>query len=150
MSESFTLAIDAMGGDRAPDMVVAGLNLAAERHPAARFLLLGDQAKLAGLLKRHKRAAASCTVRHAPDVIANDANVYRQDSPTQAEPVCGAKKGSDFIPNLGYAKDDEYSAWTQYEPFAEIDIRPTEDLLITPGVKYIHWNHSVNAPVAGS
>jgi iron complex outermembrane receptor protein len=78
---------------------------------------------------------------------ANDANVYRQDSPTQAEPVCGAKKGSDFIPNLGYAKDDEYSAWTQYEPFAEIDIRPTEDLLITPGVKYIHWNHSVNAPV---
>ena len=83
----------------------------------------------------------------ANQCAADNANVYRQDSPTQAEPVCGAKKGSSFIPNLGYAKDDEYSAWTQYEPFAEIDIRPTEDLLITPGVKYIHWNHSVNAPV---
>ena len=29
----------------------------------------------------------------------------------------------------------------------EVDIRPTEDLLITPGVKYVHWDHSVNAPV---
>ncbi len=72
MSDSFTLAIDAMGGDRAPEMVVAGLNLAAERHPAARFLLAGDQAALAPLLKRHKRAAAASTVRHAPETISND------------------------------------------------------------------------------
>jgi iron complex outermembrane recepter protein len=83
----------------------------------------------------------------ANQCAADNANVYRQDSPSQAATVCGAKKGSDLIPGLGYSKDDEYSAWTQYEPFAEIDIRPTEDLLITPGVKYIHWNHSVNAPV---
>ena len=61
-----------MGGDHAPDMVVAGLELAAERHPAARFLLVGDQARLAPLLARHKRAAAACTVRHAPDTIAGD------------------------------------------------------------------------------
>ncbi len=72
MSESYTLAIDAMGGDHAPDMVVAGLNLAAERHPAARFLLVGDEARLGDLLRRHKRAAGACTVRHAPESIGND------------------------------------------------------------------------------
>ena len=83
----------------------------------------------------------------ANQCAADKAAVYLQDSPSQAQPVCGAKKGSSFVPGLGYAKDDEYSAWTQYQPFAEVDIKPTEDLLITPGVKYIHWNHSVNAPV---
>lgn len=72
MSGSFTLAVDAMGGDRAPDMVVHGLDYAAERHPAARFLLVGDEAALTPLLARYKRARAACTVRHAPDVISND------------------------------------------------------------------------------
>jgi iron complex outermembrane receptor protein len=83
----------------------------------------------------------------ANQCAADKSAVYLQNSPSAASAVCGAKKGSDLVAGLGYSKDDEYSAWTQYQPFAEIDIRPTEDLLITPGVKYIHWNHSVNAPV---
>lgn len=70
--ESYALAIDAMGGDRAPEIVIAGLDIAAERHPKARFLLVGDEAKLAPLLAIYKHAAALCTVRHAPDVIGND------------------------------------------------------------------------------
>ena len=61
-----------MGGDGAPDIVVAGLSLAAERHPAARFLLVGDTPRLEALLRRHKRAAAHCTLRHAPEAIPGD------------------------------------------------------------------------------
>jgi len=61
-----------MGGDHAPAMVLDGLEIAAERHPAARFLLFGDEAQLAPLLARHKRARAVCTIRHAPDVIPNE------------------------------------------------------------------------------
>ncbi|MBX5455169.1 MAG: phosphate acyltransferase PlsX [Acidobacteriia bacterium] len=72
MSGVVTLAVDAMGGDHAPGMVVAGLNIAAERHPAARFLLVGDEAKLTPLLRRYKRAAETCTIRHTPDAISND------------------------------------------------------------------------------
>lgn len=72
MSDPYTLAVDAMGGDGAPEIVVAGLDLAAERHPAARFLLVGDEAKLAPLLARFKRAAAVCTVRHAAETISGD------------------------------------------------------------------------------
>ncbi|HXT79179.1 MAG TPA: phosphate acyltransferase PlsX [Acetobacteraceae bacterium] len=61
-----------MGGDNAPGMIVHGLELAAERHPLARFLLVGDQPTLDALLARSRRAASACTVRHAPDVIGND------------------------------------------------------------------------------
>jgi glycerol-3-phosphate acyltransferase PlsX len=68
----FSLAIDAMGGDKAPDIVVAGLDAATERHPGATFLLIGDEAKLQPLLARYKRAAKSCTVRHTPDAITNE------------------------------------------------------------------------------
>ncbi len=69
---TFSLAIDAMGGDRAPEIVVEGLSIAAERHPSARFLLVGDQARIAPLLGRYQRAAKACVVRHAPDVIDNE------------------------------------------------------------------------------
>ena len=72
MTDPFTLAVDAMGGDNAPDVIVEGLDLAAERHPQARFLLAGDAARLAPLLQRYTRAAGICTVRHAAEVIGND------------------------------------------------------------------------------
>jgi glycerol-3-phosphate acyltransferase PlsX len=71
-ARSYTLAVDAMGGDHAPESVLDGLELAAVRHPEARFLLVGDQARLTPMLHARKRAAASCTLRHAPEVIGND------------------------------------------------------------------------------
>ena len=72
VSPPFTLAVDAMGGDHAPEMVVRGVALAAERHPHARFLLVGDEEKLRPLLRRVKRAAAACTLRHASETISSD------------------------------------------------------------------------------
>ena len=69
---AFALAIDAMGGDGAPDVVLDGLEIAAERHPLARFLLVGDEVRLAPLLARHKRAAKACVVRHASEIIPGD------------------------------------------------------------------------------
>ena len=72
VQSEYSLAIDAMGGDRAPDIVVEGLDLATERHPGARFLLIGDEAKLSVLLQRYKRAARSCVVRHTTEAIAAD------------------------------------------------------------------------------
>ena len=69
MSETFSLAIDAMGGDQAPLIVLDGIVLAAERHPDARFLLIGDEDKLRPLLAERKQLAKSCTVRHAATVV---------------------------------------------------------------------------------
>jgi len=70
--EPFTLAVDAMGGDRAPDIVVQGLGIAAERHPEARFLLVGDEARLIPLLERNRRARGACTVLHTAEAISGD------------------------------------------------------------------------------
>jgi phosphate acyltransferase len=72
LTATFSLAVDAMGGDHAPAMVVGGLEVAAERHPNARFLLVGDEQPITALLSRHRRANAACTVRHAPEVITDD------------------------------------------------------------------------------
>ena len=72
MNRTFTLAVDAMGGDHAPAMVLEGLEIAAERHPQARFLLVGDESKLAPMLQSLRRASVACTVRHAPEVIPNE------------------------------------------------------------------------------
>ena len=60
-----------MGGDRAPGVVIDGLAIAAERHPAARFLVVGDEVQLRPMMDR-PQLAACCTLRHAPDVIGND------------------------------------------------------------------------------
>ncbi|HQT68660.1 MAG: phosphate acyltransferase [Rhodospirillales bacterium 20-60-12] len=69
---SRTLAVDAMGGDSAPDVVVAGLEIAAERHPNAIFLLFGDETRLAPLVARTKRLKNCATIRPTSEVIGND------------------------------------------------------------------------------
>jgi phosphate acyltransferase len=69
VTEPYTLAIDAMGGDAAPAIVVEGLAMTVKRHPQARMLLVGDESKLAPLLSRYPAVAAACTVRHAPNKV---------------------------------------------------------------------------------
>jgi len=61
-----------MGGDAAPEVVLDGLELAAERHPQTRFLLVGNEARVGAALARRKRAAKVCSLRHAPEVISGD------------------------------------------------------------------------------
>jgi len=58
-----------MGGDQAPLIVLDGMELAAERHPDARFLLIGDEATLRPLMAERKRVMRSCTLRHAETTI---------------------------------------------------------------------------------
>ncbi len=76
-----------------------------------------------------------------------DINVWQVGGGAAAA-ACGAVSGKASNGSLGYAKDDEESTWSQYEPFIEVDIKPIEDLTITPGFKYVHWIHGVDAPIA--
>ena len=61
-----------MGGDAAPQIVIDGIALAAERHPTARFLLFGDQARLQPMISQQKRVGQVCTLRHAPNAVPAD------------------------------------------------------------------------------
>ena len=72
MSEPITIALDAMGGDHAPDMVVRGANLARSRFPDAHFVLFGDEAKVQPLLARLPKLAKVCTIVHTDQVVGGE------------------------------------------------------------------------------
>ena len=73
MSLRLTIALDAMGGDHAPDMVVAGAALARERFPDVQYLLYGDSARIEPLLAKHPALKAVAQVMHTTEAVAGDA-----------------------------------------------------------------------------
>ncbi len=64
------ISVDAMGGDRGPAAVVAGLAAAAAEDPEAAYILHGDSAVLGPLVARRAALAARCELRHADRVVA--------------------------------------------------------------------------------
>jgi glycerol-3-phosphate acyltransferase PlsX len=66
-----------MGGDHAPAIVVKGAGLARIRYPNARFLLFGDESKIAPLLASEPSLKDVCSIRHTTEVVTND------DKPSQ-------------------------------------------------------------------
>jgi phosphate acyltransferase len=73
MSDRVIIALDAMGGDRAPDMVVKGASIALQRFPQVQFILFGPEDRLAPLLARHSRLGERATTRHTDDIVTGDA-----------------------------------------------------------------------------
>lgn len=68
-----TLALDAMGGDFGPDVIVAGAALSLERHPELEFLLFGDEAQIKSALANHQALAARAKVIHTDKTVEMDA-----------------------------------------------------------------------------
>ncbi len=71
--KSPTIALDAMGGDAAPEIVVRGAAIARERFPEARFLLYGRSEAVEELLAKETSLKDHAEFRAAPDVILADA-----------------------------------------------------------------------------
>lgn len=67
-----TLAVDGMGGDHAPQMVVDGLALAATRYPATSFMLFGDEPTLSALVALHPHLKDHVTIIHTDEVVTSD------------------------------------------------------------------------------
>jgi glycerol-3-phosphate acyltransferase PlsX len=75
------IALDAMGGDRAPQIVIAGADLARQRFPDLGFILHGDERALARLLAARPQLAARCEIEHTADRVdaeARPSQVLRQ------------------------------------------------------------------------
>ncbi|MFO1157900.1 MAG: phosphate acyltransferase PlsX [Reyranellaceae bacterium] len=68
-ADKVVLALDGMGGDRAPDVVVSGADIARERHPGTTFLLFGDPARLKPLVDRRKGLASVLEIVPAEDAV---------------------------------------------------------------------------------
>ena len=62
-----------MGGDNAPQSVLNGANLARKRFPHVRFVLVGDEARLAPMLDRLPRLKKVTSIRHTDQVVTDDA-----------------------------------------------------------------------------
>lgn len=75
MSASLTIALDVMGGDNAPAVVVKGADLARRRFPNIRFRMFGDQALIMPLLKQRRRLREITEIMHTENAISNDMTV---------------------------------------------------------------------------
>ena len=71
------VSVDAMGGDRGPAAVVAGLAKSAKANPDIAFILHGNEAELTPLVAKHGGLAGRVEVRHA------EAAVTMHDKPSQ-------------------------------------------------------------------
>jgi glycerol-3-phosphate acyltransferase PlsX len=72
------IAIDAMGGDTGPAVMVAGAARAQSRRPDLRFQFFGDEPQIRAELARHEDLAATSEIVHSDDVIAGS------EKPSQA------------------------------------------------------------------
>jgi phosphate acyltransferase len=73
-----TLALDAMGGDHGPDVVVPGAALALERYGDLQFIFFGDERRITPRLAEAPRLASRARVVHTELAVGSD------DKPSQA------------------------------------------------------------------
>src|SRR5260221_14482377 len=73
LSARITIALDVMGGDQAPRMVLKGAEKSLKRYPQADFLLFGDDAKIKPLLAKMPRLAGRSQVHHTDEFVTNEA-----------------------------------------------------------------------------
>ncbi len=73
MSGGITIALDAMGGEQAPGMVLKGADMALQRYPDLRFMLFGQEDALRPMLAKLPRLAAAVTLHHTSEVVLDDA-----------------------------------------------------------------------------
>ena len=73
MSDTITIAIDAMGGDRAPGIVLKGAEIALRRYPHVRYLMFGPEDELHPLIAKLPSLGKAATLFHTSEVVADDA-----------------------------------------------------------------------------
>ncbi len=78
MSEKVRLALDVMGGDFGPSVVVPGAEIALSRHGDIEFVLVGDERQITPLLAANPRVRAHSEVVHA------DVAIRMDDKPSKA------------------------------------------------------------------
>ena len=78
MPQKVRIALDAMGGDHGPSVVIPGADLSLARHPDTEFVLVGDRVRIEPLLDSHPRLKAASRIVHT------DVAIKMDDKPSQA------------------------------------------------------------------
>lgn len=95
------IAVDGMGADRGPSVIVDGVIQAARQY-GHEIYIVGDQDILSAELKKHKDVPAAIHIRHASEQIT------MEDSPAAA---IRKKKDSSIAVGVGMARDKEVEAF---------------------------------------
>lgn len=72
MSKKYKVALDCMGGDKAPKIIIDGAELVAAKNPDIHFLLFGDSKKINPLLQHCPKLKEKYTIFHTDDFISSD------------------------------------------------------------------------------
>ncbi len=78
MPQKVRIALDAMGGDVGPSVVIPGAAISLSRHPDTEFLLFGDRTAIEEQLAKHP------SLRQTSRVVHTDVTVSMKDKPSQA------------------------------------------------------------------
>jgi phosphate acyltransferase len=78
MPDKVRIALDAMGGDHGPSVVVAGAAVALSRHPESTFAFFGNAAQIAPLVEARPALKAASRIVHT------DVAIRMEDKPSQA------------------------------------------------------------------
>ena len=78
MANKITIAVDAMGGDHAPKMVIDGVAQARTLFPDTKFLIFGVEDEVKPLLEGYPELRAASELIHTDSVVSSD------DKPSQA------------------------------------------------------------------
>ncbi len=101
-NNSITIALDAMGGDFGPRVIVPAAIKALEQHPSLALILVGNEKKLTKVLKGGSRSvSARLQIQHASEVVHSD------EPPSQA---LRGKKDSSMRVAVNMVKDGRAQA----------------------------------------
>jgi len=78
MPSKVRIALDAMGGDVGPAVIIPGAAISLQRHRDTEFLLVGDRARIEPELEKHPALKAASRIVHT------DVAVSMEDKPSQA------------------------------------------------------------------
>ena len=97
MAEPIVIALDAMGGDRGPEVVVGGAALSIIRHPETRFRFYGDEKCVRPLAEAQAALAGKYEIIHTDVAIAHgrQAEPGADARPRQVQHVAGDRGGEE-------------------------------------------------------
>ena len=71
------IAIDAMGGDKAPKSIISGLAISSIRNPNINYIIYGDANKIEPLIKNREQLKEVSKIVHVDDWIRGDEKASR-------------------------------------------------------------------------
>lgn len=119
------IVVDAMGGDFAPDVVIEG-TIAAIKEYGVEVILVGDEARINGLLKKAKFSSPLLTVCHAPEVI-------EMHDPAAAS--VRRKRNSSIVVGLKLVRDGKADAFFSAGNTGAVVCAGTLTLGLMPGIE---------------